>query len=54
MENWILTVDFEIEADSKIDAMEKLRHILQDADADFEVDQSVDQDLFEELGIIYD
>jgi hypothetical protein len=54
MENWILTVDFEVHADSKIEAMDNLRHILECTDAVFEVHDSVDRELFEELGIIYD
>ena len=54
MVNWILTVDFEVEADSKIEAADKLREILYNNGADFSLDPEVDRELFEELGITYD
>jgi len=54
METWILTVDFEVNADTKIEAADKLRDMLYRNGTEFTIDTDVDRELFEELGVSYD
>lgn len=53
MSNWIMHMTIEVQADTKTEAVSKVKKIF-DEFAEFDVSAEVDEELLNELGVTYD